>query len=124
MVACAATFIGAEDQAFSQRGNRGGGGWDFVAEKYDKDNDGKVSVEEYTRGADAFKALDRDEDGVITSEDWAGGGRGRRERGDAPQVGQVPPDFSLSHIADAEKQATLSSLAGKKPVALIFGSCT
>jgi len=87
------------------------------------DNDGKVSVEEYTRGKEAFTSLDHDEDGFITKDDWSGHG-GRRERGNAPQVGQVAPDFTLSFASDSDQQATLSSFAGKKPVALIFGSCT
>lgn len=121
-----ATFIATESTALCQRGGQrgGAGGWEFVAKKYDANKDNKVSAEEYTRGAEAFKALDKDKDGLITQSDWAGGGRGRGDRGTAPQVGQVAPDFALSHVSDPDKQATLSSFAGKKPVALIFGSCT
>ncbi len=123
LVAFSAPIIAVENQAFCQRGSRSGG-WDFVAKKYDANNDGKVTVKEYTRGADAFKALDKNSDGSITQDDWSGARRGQRDRGTAPQVGQIAPDFNLSHVSDANKQATLSSFAGKKPVALIFGSCT
>ncbi len=124
LVVFSVTLIAAENHAFCQRGSRGGNGWDFVAKKYDKDNDGKVTAAEYTRGAEAFKTLDKNGDGSISSDDWSTARGGRRDRGTAPEVGQVAPDFTLTHVSDANQQATLSSFAGKKPVALIFGSCT
>ncbi len=105
------------------RGGRGGGGWDFVAKKYDSNKDGKISLEEYTRGKDAFESLDNDGDGVVTKEDWSVRSN-RRRSGEAPVAGQVAPDFSLTKITDADETVTLSDFAGKKPVALLFGSCT
>ena len=125
------------NQAEAQRG-RGGRSVDvfkFLAEKYDKDDDGKLTAEEYDRSEENFKKFDTNKDGVLTAEDWAGGGgraRGQRGsrggssagRGTAPAEGAKAPDFSLTHILDAKKTEKLSSYAGSKPVALIFGSCT
>jgi len=107
-----------------RRGGNSDTGWKFMSEKYDKDNDGKITSEEYTRSADAFKTLDRDSDGAITKADWSVSSGKRRARGDAPKVGDTAPDFKLTMVKDAETETTLSSFAGKKPVALIFGSCT
>lgn len=41
----------------------------------------------------------------------------------APKVGDLAPDFTLSDISGTES-ITLSDFRGKKPVALIFGSYT
>lgn len=112
-------------EAQQRRGGRGGGsGWTFVAKKYDTDKDGKVTAKEYTRGEEAFASLDANSDGVLNEDDWGSRGRSRGGSGDAPAVGDVAPDFTLSQIRDAEKTVTLSDFAGKKPVALLFGSCT
>lgn len=114
------------------RGRRGGGGdaaWKFLLGKYDADKDGKVSSDEYDRDAATFQRLDRNGDGSLTAEDWSdgesrrGGGRGRN-RGAALEAGDAAPDFELTFVGDAKKKVKLSSLAGDKPVALIFGSCT
>ncbi len=40
-----------------------------------------------------------------------------------PNVGDVPPDFSLK-LVGSEERVKLSSFKGQKPVALIFGSYT
>ena len=115
----------AIESAQAQRGGRGGGGsgWNFVAKKYDADKDGKVTLEEYTRGEAAFKTLDTNADGVIDSSDWKSSSRSRTS-GEAPVAGDAAPDFSLTEIRDAESTVTLSDFTDKKPVALIFGSCT
>jgi peroxiredoxin len=42
----------------------------------------------------------------------------------APKVGEQAPDFELTYVAEPDKTVRLSSFIGKKPVALIFGSCT
>lgn len=39
--------------------------WDYLAEKYDADGDGKITEEEYGRDELHFKRLDVDKDGVI-----------------------------------------------------------
>jgi len=123
-------FVVAVDFADAQRnrggrGGRGGGsGWKFVAEKYDANKDGKVTAKEYTRGEEAFKSLDTDSDGVLNEKDWSTRTRNRGGSGDAPEMGDTAPDFSLTEIRNADNTITLSDFAGKQPVALIFGSCT
>jgi Ca2+-binding EF-hand superfamily protein len=41
-----------------------------------------------------------------------------------PQKGDVAPDFELPHNGNPDKLTKLSSFAGSKPVALVFGSYT
>ena len=44
---------------------------------------------------------------------------------DSAKVGDVAPDFTLPVMKDKDKkEVTLSSFKDKKPVVLIFGSCT
>ncbi|MEM7204480.1 MAG: hypothetical protein AAF628_29755 [Planctomycetota bacterium] len=81
-----------------------------------------------------FQSLDVDGDGSATAADWSAAfaaadadGNDVIESAEAPvtpAVGQVAPDFTLAHAADAEHTVTLSSYAESKPVALIFGSYT
>ena len=132
------TLMANVSQAQPGRGGRPGGGsasvWKYLAEQHDKNKDGKITKDEYNRGEDTFARLDRTEDGVLTAEDLAGrsgpfgSGPGQRPgdglRGVAPIVGMVAPDFELTRITERSKTVKLSSFAGKKPVALIFGSCT
>ena len=40
-----------------------------------------------------------------------------------PRAGEVAPDFELSDVR-GESRVRLSGLAGRKPVALVFGSFT
>lgn len=127
--------------------------WEHLSRQYDKDQDGRITPAEHGRGEQAFANLDRNRDGVITRDDLAStalrpgaGVRGaarptRREEAALPRVGDVAPDFELPRLAppepappvgtDAKPQTTpepqlvkLSSFAGKRPVALIFGSYT
>ncbi len=75
---------------------RGGGDrmaiWKTLAERYDKDKDGKLTNQEYTRGEDKFSRWDSNGDGVISAADFEGSGnrarggnrgagRGRNRRG-------------------------------------------
>jgi len=61
--------------------------WEVIA-RHDKDKNGKVTSTEYTRGEEKFKRLDANSDGVLTKDDFSGGGnrregmRGRGGRGD------------------------------------------
>ncbi len=128
--------------------------WQYLAERYDRDGDGRITWEEYRRDREAFRNLDRNGDGVLTREDArqlgrpaARGGRGGRSRGaDAsaargPREGQKAPAIRLpilSEEAPAEgrkKEAgggkgkeeevfDLAAFRKKKPVALVFGSYT
>jgi len=45
-------------------------GWTWLAARYDKDRDGKITRAEFTGPADLFDRLDRDGDGVLTAADF------------------------------------------------------
>ena len=116
--------------------------WEYLAGRYDRNEDGKISEKEYTRSAEHFARLDRDGNGVIEKADVEQAARrrnkrGARERVEAPREGEVAPDFELEVLGRAEndekktkKKAAkaevvrLSKLKGKRLVALIFGSYT
>lgn len=125
-------FIAIADLAAAQRRRgRQPDVFKFLAQKYDANNDGELTKEEYDRSEENFSRFDTNKDGVLTAADWSAhsgrqrrGGRRNHAGGSAPKVGDDAPDFTLTHIEDEEKQVQLSSFAGKKPVALIFGSCT
>ena len=122
------TLLWTIDVAVAQRNQRGKRrssteGWTFVASKYDTNKDESVSIDEYTRGKAAFKSLDTNSDGVLNIDDWKNQTR-RRHTGSAPSAGEAAPDFSLTDIRTPETTVTLSDFTGKKPVALLFGSCT
>ncbi len=123
----------------------------------DADGDGKVSfseLEEYVSGKlDGFdrfkelmKALDKDDNGSISEEEFADrmtavravmgrerstendkkgeGKKSRRRPSDkAPKVGDVAPTFKLKSL-DGKSETDLAEFKGKKPVVLIFGSYT
>ena len=109
-----------------------------LIKKYDKNHDGKVERSEYPRGDRGFANLDKDKNGVIEEKDASTGrtsgrrrgGRSRNGDGDRParpqppKVGDVAPDFELPMLGMKGKKVKLSSFAGDRPVALIFGSYT
>ncbi|MBL8751760.1 MAG: hypothetical protein JNK15_00560 [Planctomycetes bacterium] len=105
-----------------------------LLQQYDKDKNGKIDKNEYPRGADAFANLDRDRNGAIDGADFApgvaragrGDGKGRpaEDPKKLPKVGDVAPDFDLPMLGVKDKTVKLSSFAGDRPVALIFGSYT
>lgn len=103
--------------------------FEMVKAAMDTNRDGRVQVTEL---AALFARLDRDgSDELAGPELGTNPGRGglRRNEGAVPRSGQVAPDFELP-LAEQPKGAgqkvtiKLSSFAGKKPVALIFGSYT
>jgi hypothetical protein len=104
--------------------------WSWLAIKHDKNNDKKITKDEYGRGDDAFARLDVDANGVITQDDIEQLGKARRQgarnqkRPQAPAVGDQAPDFELARLDDLKKKIKLSDLYTKKPVVLIFGSYT
>ena len=135
VVVCGLWLVSQADaQRPQRRGGRGGGGksadvFKFLAGKYDADKDGKISSEEYDRSKENFTRFDTNKDGVLTAADWSGNsGRSRRGqprgKSNAPSVGDQAPEIKLTEILDETKEVKLSSFAGNKPVALIFGSCT
>ena len=119
----------------------------LVNRAFDGDRDGKTTKAEFEG---VFRKLDRNEDGKLTDNEitTAGGfrrpgsGGGRRRGGGGgdhsgggrqqartpapklPKTGDVAPDFELPVLGKEKKSVKLSSLAGKRPVALIFGSYT
>jgi Ca2+-binding EF-hand superfamily protein len=117
-----------------ERGGIGG----RMLEMLDRDGDEKVEVSDLEP---LFAEVDRDESGTadaaeLQSRGFGGrgggdggpggrdGGRGRGDGGGLPQVGDAAPDFDLPFAKNENKTARLSSFAGKRPVALVFGSYT
>ena len=103
-----------------------------LLQQYDKNKDGKIQKDEYPRTAEAFANLDRDRNDVLEAADFEAGfargsrdPRGPEDKDKLPQVGSLAPDFELPLLgSEGKKRKTvkLSSLRGKRPVALIFGS--
>ena len=123
--------------------------WEILAEKYDANGDGKISRAEYTKqDVDRyFPRLDFDKNGFIEPSDLKKLGRPENYQGEKSKhtdkvkiakADEMAPDFTLRVLekekpkdkkdapAKAKKPETfqLSSLRGKQPVALIFGSYT
>jgi hypothetical protein len=110
--------------------------WELLRKQHDKNADGKIAKDEYDRGEDRFRRLDRNEDGVISAADFEGPpvrpDADMKVRGEPllppgkrvpPAVGTMAPDFELK-TKDGKSKVKLSAFRGKKPVALIFGSFT
>lgn len=83
----------------------------------DRNQDGKITVNDLQQ---VHHMIDTDEDGTLSASELSGMSRGSN----TPQVGQEAPDFDLAYAADEKRKAKLSSFAGTKPVALVFGSYT
>lgn len=99
--------------------------------KYDADKDGRITRKEYPRTDEAFANLDRDRDGAIDAKDLdvapqrpAAQAQARRAEAKLPKVGDPAPDFALPMLGMKDTEVKLSSFAGDRPVALIFGSYT
>lgn len=107
--------------------------WEFLSARYDADHDGHVRSSEYTRGAEAFRRLDADGDGVVTRLDFAPefDGRPRGPWKDfsefvygegGPEVGDPAPSIALESTTG--ERIELAAFRGQKPVVLVFGSFT
>ncbi len=116
----------------------GGNGVERMTGMLDKDNDGTLTVSDLKAH---FKELDKNNDGELKGDEIArrrrprgrdGAGRGSRDGSPqpgrphpgTPQPGELAPDFNLPYASASKKTVQLSSFAGQKPVALIFGSYT
>lgn len=73
-----------------------GGMWEHFSIRFDENQDGQVTRDEFERGEDRFAKLDRNADGVLTEDDFQGGiGRhgGMLARlADGDRNGEVTPD--------------------------------
>lgn len=102
----------------------------------DADRDGNLSKEELQNGVRLLEKFDKNKDGLIEPQELPSPGsrggrpgevntppaRGERHE-DRLEVGDPAPDFTLPE-ANGTAQVTLSSFHGKKPVVLVFASCT
>ena len=115
-------------------GRRGGGGNEMFVRMLDRNDNSKIESSDLLV---VFTEMDANQDKKLEGEEMGRGqrGRGNRQGGRggrgnrpaAPEVGDAAPDFDLPYAKspeDLEKTVKLSSYAGKKPVALIFGSYT
>ncbi|MCZ6598639.1 MAG: hypothetical protein O7B99_13455 [Planctomycetota bacterium] len=145
--------VGLAPICVGQEGEGVESAWDYLAGKYDKDADGKITRAEYTRDDEHWKRLDTNGDGWLDQAEFEQGGRrgrggrpggrsggGSPRKGTAPREGEKAPAFALELLPEHGKQkeeakakegkepkpevVSLASYKGKKPVALIFGSYT
>ncbi len=93
------------------QGRRGGGG-----PSLDRDRDGKIELTDLEK---AHGVVDSNGDGTLDAEELGGD----KAQSGAP-VGKKAPDFDLASAKDPERRVRLSSFAGERPVALVFGSYT
>ena len=99
-------------------------------QEHDKNRDGKITrVEASGPLAQRFARMDANGDGVIDQGELRqlanriGRRRAGRDGEGVATEGKTAPDFKLKSL-DGKRTVQLSSFAGTKPVALIFGSYT
>lgn len=86
------------------RGHFRGNHWEHFSERFDTNDDGAVSREEFQREDDRFERMDRNDDGQLTAEDFEGLERRRaRFRGHGPGFG------AMLHGADADQNREVSA---------------
>lgn len=96
----------------TEAGRRGGQSADL-----DRNRDGKVSLADL---AIVHSLVDLDGNGELGASELDG----RPSREGTPRAGEKAPDFELALAKEPETKVRLSSFAGKRPVALVFGSYT
>jgi len=72
-----------------------GGMWEHFSRRFDENQDGQVTQEEFDRVANRFSRLDRNGDGVLTEDDFQGG---------APHHGAM-----IVRLADADRNHEVSA---------------
>jgi Ca2+-binding EF-hand superfamily protein len=90
-----------------------------VARGLDRDRNGTIEAAELNA---AFSKVDKNGDGAVGTSELPR--RRSRARVRLPRRGDPAPDFELPFSSNPKKTVKLSSFAGKRPVALIFGSYT
>jgi Ca2+-binding EF-hand superfamily protein len=75
--------------------------WEYLRRKYDADGDGRVTTDEYQRDGGQFDRLDRNEDGVITEDDFARGAGGQMR-------GMMTQAVVLLYFQDDDQPSQLS----------------
>ncbi|MBC8451240.1 MAG: hypothetical protein H8D72_00875 [Planctomycetes bacterium] len=125
--------------------------WEFLSGKYDADQDGRITRAEYGGDELHWARLDADGSGELTRSEIEARRspdlrkfKGKQKKGPvAPKVGTMAIDFELEVVRDVSlighakpdakgdiqepkkpETVRLSSLRGKRRVALIFGSYT
>lgn len=94
----------------------------MVVRALDDDRNGIIVAADLER---MFALLDRNRDGVIAATEIPGRRRSvRPPEAQLPRPGDPAHDFDLPYTGKRQGSVKLSSFAGKKPVALIFGSYT
>lgn len=100
MVAMAA-LVAVELQAQPPIGP--GGMWDHFSSRFDENQDGQVTRDEFERNVDRFAMLDRNGDGVLTEDDFQGGperhGGMIARMADADRNREVTPDEWQTFLA-------------------------
>lgn len=129
VVVTAAAIQSAEAQRRRGRSPRGRFR-DPIASALDTNKDGTISAQEIANAAKSLKTLDKNKDGKLSGSELSpfgrsnrGGRRGGTRSGEVTKAGKQAPDFTLRSV-DEKNSLHLASFAGKKPVALIFGSYT
>jgi Ca2+-binding EF-hand superfamily protein len=119
-------LFAADLDAQRRQGMRGGGGrsmndpeavWGLLVKNHDKNQDGKITAEEYSRGAEKFNTYDADANGVLTKSDLmplsrgANMGKSVARRADMDENGEITQDEWDDFISetDANGDATLST---------------
>lgn len=75
--------------------------WERFQERFDTDGDGRITREEFEAGADPFARFDRNDDGVLTDDDFP-----RRERG---HFRARHRGLGIAILADADRDRTVTA---------------
>jgi Ca2+-binding EF-hand superfamily protein len=76
-------------------------GWQWLAERFDTNKDGKITREEFRGPAELFDRLDRNHDGVLTADDFDWSERGLRSL-------QNPAATMLFYLLDTDSNGRIS----------------